>query len=161
MLSVIMLNVIMLSVGMLSVVMLNVTVLSVIMLSVIMLSVIMPSVIMLSVVAPSFVRPFYWILVSGQHWTCLNPLKTNKNIFLPLHSGNITIKQLFCSNFKTLWLYSGKPLCSTSPRSGLAYTYPSRSGAVIYVFSYKVRVFVRLGWKSWPGKNTPAYYKNM
>jgi hypothetical protein len=31
---------------------------------------------------------------------------------------------------------------------------------VIYEFSYQARVFVRLGWKSLPRTNTPAYYEN-
>jgi hypothetical protein len=32
--------------------------------------------------------------------------------------------------------------------------------SVIYGFSYKDIVFVRLGWKSLPGTNTLAYYEN-
>ncbi len=32
--------------------------------------------------------------------------------------------------------------------------------AVIYKFLYKARVFVRIGWKSLSGTNTPAYYEN-
>jgi hypothetical protein len=32
--------------------------------------------------------------------------------------------------------------------------------SVIYRFSYKARVFVRLDWKSFPMTNTLAYYEN-